>query len=160
LAVAVEILAAGQWRTVLIASESKAAGVRHEVQMRVREALGASIHRVGLRVEAHLADNPQPFTAGAYSRLSEFGVWQQTIRFPTFFQSVGDLSQLLSHRWASETDGLQGLRLLLTRVQDLLSYNCIARDEHNREFVLEAKVRYARFFETVEKRPLTDEPMA
>jgi DNA helicase-4 len=125
--------------------------------MRVREALGASIHSVGLRVEAHLADNLQPFTPGAYSRLSQFRAWQQTIQSPAFFQSVGDLSQLLSHRWASEMDGLQGLRPLLTRAQDLLSDNCIARHEHNCQFVLEAKVRYARFFETVETRPLTDE---
>lgn len=35
--------------------------------------------------------------------------------------------------------------------------HCIARDEHNRQFVLEAKARYARFFKTVEKRHLTDE---
>jgi DNA helicase-4 len=54
-------------------------------------------------------------------------------------------------------DGLQGLRPLLTRAQDLLSDNCIARHEHNRQFVLEAKARYARFFETVEKRPVTEE---
>jgi UvrD/REP helicase N-terminal domain len=154
---AVDVLAAGQWRTVLIAAEAKATDVRHEVETRVREALRASIHSVGLRVEAHLADNPQPFTPAAYSRLSHFRYWQQTIRSPAFVQSVGDLSQLLSHRWAPETDGFDGRVLLLTRVQDLLSDNCVARSEHNCQFVLEAKARYARFFETVEKRPLTDE---
>jgi UvrD/REP helicase N-terminal domain len=157
LAVAVEVLAAGQWRTVLIASEAKARNVCHEVQMAVREELRASIRNVGLRVETHLADNPQPFTPGAYSRLSHFRYWQQTIRSPEFVQSVGDLSQLLSHRWAPETAGFKGWTSLLTRVQDLLSDDCTARDEYNRQFVLEAKARYARFFETVEKRPLTDE---
>src|SRR5581483_2294232 len=135
LAVALEVLAAGQWRTVLIASEAKARNACHELQLRVREALRASIRSVGLRVEAYLADNPQPFAPGAYSRLSHFRYWQQTIRSPAFVQSVSELSQLLSHRWAPETDGLEGRVSLLTRVQDLLSDNCIARTEHNRQFV-------------------------
>ncbi len=153
----VEVLAAGQWRTVLIASESKATDVRHDVEMRVREALRASIRSIGLRVEAHLAYNRQPFTAGVYSRLSHFRDWQRTIGSQAFGQSVGELSQLLSYRWAPETDAFHGQMSLLRRVQDLLSDNCLTRDEHNRQFVLEAKARYARFFETVEKRPLTDE---
>ncbi len=117
--------------------------------MRVREALRTSIHSVGLRVEAHLADNPQPFTAAPYPRLSKFRAWQQPIQSPAFLQFVGDFSQFLSHRWVSEMDGLQGLRSLLTRVQDLLSDNCVARDEHSGQFVLEAKARYARLFRTV-----------